>query len=101
MCIMSWQITSQRLRGQQGNVWKLILTKSKNSCDRRSDPTEVKLDLYNVEINAQKFQVNISKDGKNPENLSLIMKGQKLVHEGNGSFRVIDNNNAELLCPYL
>ena len=48
---------------------KEILAKGNNSCLSRSNPAKVQLDLYYVKTNSyMKFQLNMSKDDKSPEN---------------------------------
>ena len=54
-----------------------ILAKGNNSCKSRSNATKVKLDLCNVKINPYtKFQVNITKDGREKSGKLHFCKGQ-------------------------
>ena len=54
-----------------------ILAKGNNSCKSRSNVTKVELDLYYVKTNSyMKFQLNMSKDGKEKSGKRNFSKGQ-------------------------
>ena len=53
-----------------------ILAKGNNSCKSRSNATKVKLDLYYVKTNSYtKYQVKISKDGREKSGKHFFAKG--------------------------
>ena len=55
----------------------LILAKGNNSCKSRSNATKVEPDLYCVKINSYaKFQVDITKDGREKSAKQNFGKGQ-------------------------
>ena len=59
------------------NPENLIFTKGNNSCKTRSSVTKLKVDLYYVNTNSYtKFQVNISKDGREKSGTLNFYKGQ-------------------------
>ena len=56
---------------------KQHFSKDSNSCKSRSNATKVELDLYNVKTNSNsKFQVNITKDGREKFGKLNFCKGQ-------------------------
>ena len=68
---------AELLQDYNESVESDILAKDNNSYKSMSNATKVKLDLYYVKINPySKFQVNITKDGREKSGKLHICKGQ-------------------------
>ena len=66
-----------------------ILAMGNNSCKSRSNATKVKLDLYYVKINPYtKFQVNITKDGREKSGKVHFAKGNDSIKSRSNATKV-------------